>query len=102
VARVCPACVHPDLARTEKTPGVLTAQSKAQGVPEAEIEKRIAGRNLTRKLITAEDIANVVVFCASPKAVALNGDSIAAGGGTPGAIHYEIGRLPTVVILAER
>jgi NAD(P)-dependent dehydrogenase (short-subunit alcohol dehydrogenase family) len=81
-------CVHPGLTRTEKTPGVVAAQAKAQGLPEAEIEKRMAGRNLSRKLITAEDIANVVVFCASPKAVALNGDAIAAGGGSPGAIHY--------------
>ena len=48
----------------------------------------MAARNLTRKLITAEDIANVVVFLASPRAVALNGDVIAAGGGSPGSIHY--------------
>jgi len=38
--------------------------------------------------ITAEEIAYVVAFVASPKAVALNGDVIAAGGGAPGAIHY--------------
>jgi hypothetical protein len=29
-----------------------------------------------------------VTFLASPKAVALNGDVIAAGGGAPGVIHY--------------
>jgi len=81
-------CVHPGLTRTEKTPGVLAAQAKAQGVAEAEIEKRMAGRNLAKKLITAEDIAQVVVFLASPKSVAINGDSVAAGGGAPGAIHY--------------
>jgi NAD(P)-dependent dehydrogenase (short-subunit alcohol dehydrogenase family) len=81
-------CVHPGLTRTEKTPGVVAAQAKAQGVSEAEIETRMAARNLTRKLITAEDVANVVVFLASPRAVALNGDVIAAGGGSPGSIHY--------------
>ena len=81
-------CVHPGLTRTEKTPGVMAAQAKAQGVPEAEIEKRMAGRNLARKIITAEEIAYVVAFLASPKAVALNGDVIAAGGGAPGSIHY--------------
>ena len=31
-------CVHPGLIRTEATPGVIAAQSKAQGVSEAEIE----------------------------------------------------------------
>ncbi len=81
-------CVHPGLTRTEKTPGVLAAQAKAQGKSEAEIEKGMAGRNLTRKLITAEDIAHVVTFLASPKAIAINGDAVAAGGGAPGAIHY--------------
>ncbi len=74
-------CVHPGLTRTEKTPGVLAAQAKAQGVSEAEIEKRMAARNLARKIITAEEIAYVVAFIASPKAVALNGDVIAAGSG---------------------
>ena len=85
---VSAVCVHPGLTRTEKTPGVVAAQAKSQGVSEAEIESRMAGRNLARKLITAEDIAHVCVFLASAKAVALNGDVIAAGGGAPGSIHY--------------
>jgi NAD(P)-dependent dehydrogenase (short-subunit alcohol dehydrogenase family) len=85
---VSAVCVHPGLTRTEKTPGVVAAQAKAQGVSETEIEGRMAGRNLARKLITAEDIAHVCVFLASGKAVALNGDVIAAGGGAPGSIHY--------------
>ena len=81
-------CVHPGLTRTEKTPGVVAAQAKAQGVTEAEIERRMAGRNLVREIIGAEDIARVVVFLASPKAKAINGDVIAAGGGVPGSIYY--------------
>jgi NAD(P)-dependent dehydrogenase (short-subunit alcohol dehydrogenase family) len=81
-------CVHPGLIRTEATPGVIAAQAKAQGVSEAEVEKRMDGRNLVKKLITAEEIGHVVAFLASPKAIAINGDSIPAGGGTPGAIYY--------------
>jgi len=81
-------CVHPGLVRTEATPGVVAAQAKAQGVSEAEIEKRMAGRNLVKKLITAEEIAQVVAFLASPKAIAINGDAIPSGGGTPGSIYY--------------
>jgi NAD(P)-dependent dehydrogenase (short-subunit alcohol dehydrogenase family) len=81
-------CVHPGLIRTEATPGVIAAQAKAQGVSEAEIEKRMDGRNLVKKLITAEQIGYVVAFLASPKAIAVNGDSIPAGGGTPGSIYY--------------
>jgi len=81
-------CVHPGLVRTEATPGVIAAQAKAQGVSEAEIEKRMSARNLVRKIITAEEIAQVVAFLASPKAIAINGDAIPAGGGTPGSIYY--------------
>ena len=81
-------CVHPGLVRTEATPGVIAAQAKAQGVSEAEIEKRMAGRNLLRKIVTADEIAGVVTFLASPKAVAINGDAIPAGGGSPGSIFY--------------
>ena len=33
-------------------------------------------------------IAHVCAFLASPKAVAINGDAIAAGGGAPGSIYY--------------
>jgi NAD(P)-dependent dehydrogenase (short-subunit alcohol dehydrogenase family) len=81
-------CVHPGLIRTEATPGVVAAQAKAQGVSEAEIEKRMDGRNLVKKLITSEQIGWLVAFLASPKAMAVNGDSIPAGGGTPGSIYY--------------
>ncbi len=81
-------CVHPGLIRTEATPGVIAAQAQAQGLPEAEIEGRMNGRNLVKKLITAEQIAYVVAFLASPKAIAINGDAIPAGGGTPGSIYY--------------
>ena len=81
-------CVHPGLIRTEATPGVIAAQAKVQNVSEAEIEKRMEGRNLVKKLITADQIGYVVAFLASPKAIAINGDSIPAGGGTPGSIYY--------------
>ena len=81
-------CLHPGLIRTEATPGVIAAQAKAQGVPEAEIEKRMDGRNLIKKLVTAEQIAHICAFLASPKSVAINGETVGAGGGTPGVIFY--------------
>lgn len=81
-------CVHPGLTRTEKTAGVVAAMARSQGITEQEAEARMAGRNLLKRFITAEDIADVVAFLASPKAVAINGETIGAGGGVPGAIHY--------------
>jgi NAD(P)-dependent dehydrogenase (short-subunit alcohol dehydrogenase family) len=81
-------CVHPGLVRTEATPGVIAWQAKTQGVSEAEVEKRMGARSLAGRIVTAEEIASVVAFLASPKAIAINGDAIPAGGGTPGSIYY--------------
>jgi NAD(P)-dependent dehydrogenase (short-subunit alcohol dehydrogenase family) len=79
--------VHPGLTRTEKTDGVIAARAARQGLSHAETEQRMVN-NLVGRWIDATDIANVVTFLASPKSVAINGDVIAAGGGTPGTIHY--------------
>jgi NAD(P)-dependent dehydrogenase (short-subunit alcohol dehydrogenase family) len=80
--------VHPGLTRTEKTPGVIAARAEAQGLTEDEVERRMANGNTVRRIIDANDIANIVAFLASPKSIAINGDAIAAGGGAPGSIHY--------------
>ena len=80
--------VHPGITRTEKTPGVIAARAQATGRSPEEIEKEMAGGNALRHLITAEEVADVVVFLASPRSVAINGDAIAAGGGVGRAIHY--------------
>jgi enoyl-[acyl-carrier-protein] reductase (NADH) len=48
----------------------------------------MAAANLVGRLITAEEIGDLVAFLASPKSIAINGDAIAAGGGVAGAIYY--------------
>ena len=80
--------VHPGLTRTERTTEVVASQAQRDGVPPAEIERRLARSNVLGRIIDAREIAYVVAFLASPKAVAINGDAIAAGGGVGRAIHY--------------
>src|SRR5437879_4868608 len=70
--------VHPSLTRTEKTADVIAARAQRQGISTAEAEQRMVN-NLVGRWIDAGDIANVVTFLASPKAIAINGDVIAAG-----------------------
>jgi NAD(P)-dependent dehydrogenase (short-subunit alcohol dehydrogenase family) len=79
--------VHPSLTRTEKTPAAIAALAERQGISPADAEKRMVN-NLIGRWIDARDIAYVVTFLASPKATAINGDVIAAGGGVAGTIHY--------------
>jgi NAD(P)-dependent dehydrogenase (short-subunit alcohol dehydrogenase family) len=80
--------VHPGTTRTEKTAGVVAAQAQALGITPAEAEQRLAAGNVLHRLIDAQEIAYVVAFLASPKAVAVNGDVIAAGGGVGQGIYY--------------
>lgn len=66
--------LHPAATRTERTDAALAER---------------AGRNTTiGRIVEAEEIAWLVVFLASPKSAAINGATIAAGGGTPGVIDY--------------
>ena len=81
-------CVHPGITRTEKTPGVIARRVEATGLTPDQVERKLAEINVIKQLITADEIADIVVFLASPRSVAITGDAIAAGGGMPGAIYY--------------
>lgn len=79
--------VHPMLVRTEHMLGVLAAQAREQKISPKEIEQRIAASSSVRRLLDPREIASVVVFLASPRSIAINGDVIAAGGGVGTAIY---------------
>ncbi len=80
--------VHPGLTRTEATPGVIQARADAFGLEPASVEARMAQGNSVKRLIDAEEVADVIAFLASPRSSSINGDAIACGGGQPGVIHY--------------
>ncbi len=66
-------CVHPGVTRTERT-------------DEAGEER--GGRNSIGRIVDAHEVAYLVAFLASPKSAGVNGDTIACGGGTRGAVYY--------------
>jgi len=80
--------VHPGMTRTERTPETLAALARARGSTPEQVEQALAGGVAIGRLVTADEVAAVVAFLASPKSVALNGDAIVAGGGARGPIHY--------------
>jgi NAD(P)-dependent dehydrogenase (short-subunit alcohol dehydrogenase family) len=80
--------VHPGATRTEKTADAVARKALADGTSPQEAEKALFGNSLIGRIIEAEEVAAVVTFLASPRSVAINGDAIAAGGGSPRAIHY--------------
>jgi NAD(P)-dependent dehydrogenase (short-subunit alcohol dehydrogenase family) len=81
-------CVHPGMTRTERTPEAMQAMAAARGTSVEELEKRLESAVAIGRLVTADEVAAVVTFLASPKSVALNGDAVVAGGGSRGSIHY--------------
>lgn len=66
--------VHPGGTRTERT------------TPEA--EQHIARTNSIGRIVDASEIGWLVTVLASPRSGAINGETIAAGGGTPKVITY--------------
>jgi NAD(P)-dependent dehydrogenase (short-subunit alcohol dehydrogenase family) len=66
--------IHPGGTRTEKTT--------------AEAEARIASANTIGRIVDASEIAWLVAILASPLSGAINGQTLAAGGGTPKVIDY--------------
>jgi NAD(P)-dependent dehydrogenase (short-subunit alcohol dehydrogenase family) len=54
----------------------------------AETLNKMAERVSLRRLVTAEEVAEVVAFLASPRSVAINGSTIDVGGGTLGNIFH--------------
>jgi NAD(P)-dependent dehydrogenase (short-subunit alcohol dehydrogenase family) len=80
--------VHPGMTRTESTPEAMQAMAAARGTTVEQLEHRLGSAVAIGRLVTADEVAAVVTFLASPKSVALNGDAVVAGGGARGSIHY--------------
>ena len=63
-------------------------QAEREGTTVAEIERRAASRNSTRRIVDAEELAWVVAFFASPRSIAISGETIAAGGGSGTNVYH--------------
>ncbi|TCK27020.1 SDR family NAD(P)-dependent oxidoreductase [Pseudonocardia endophytica] len=80
--------VHPGLTWTERMPGLIADRARAQGVSEDQARAALDATTTIGRMTTAEEVADVVAFLCSPRGVAVNGDAVAAGGGSPGVTYY--------------
>ena len=80
--------VHPGLTETERTPQMIADRMAASGTDEAAVRAELGAGASLRRMMSAEEVADVVVFLASPRAVAVTGDAVGAGGGNRGSVHY--------------
>ncbi|MDI5972406.1 SDR family oxidoreductase [Streptomyces sp. SL13] len=80
--------VHPGLTRTERTAQTLATMAANRGTDVTDVQRAAEASISIGRMVTAEEVADVVAFLASPRSVALNGDPVVASGGTLGPIHY--------------
>ncbi|MGE3538201.1 MAG: SDR family NAD(P)-dependent oxidoreductase [Candidatus Tectimicrobiota bacterium] len=79
--------VHPGTTRTERSDPMYAEQARREGVSVEEIERRIAQNIAIRRIVDARELGYIVTFLASPKATAITGEVIAAGGGAMRAVY---------------
>jgi NAD(P)-dependent dehydrogenase (short-subunit alcohol dehydrogenase family) len=77
--------VQPGPTDTERLRERLAAGTEAEG--DEALSKMIEHVSI-RRIVTAEEVATVVTFLASPRSVAINGITLDVGGGTLGAIYH--------------
>jgi NAD(P)-dependent dehydrogenase (short-subunit alcohol dehydrogenase family) len=80
--------VHPGATVTERTADTLARRAATAGVSVEEVRRRADAGTSIGRVVTAEEVAWVVTFLASPLSVAMNGDPVVVGGGAPGPIFY--------------
>ena len=78
--------VHPGATRTEYLDELAAAEARRQGTTVEEAERRWTQDTAIGRIVDAQEIAYVVAFLASPKAAAITGEVIAAGGGSSRAV----------------
>ena len=80
--------VHPGLVITERSPAMFAALAGQESTSTEAVEARFAAGTSINRVVTAQEVADVVVFLCSPRSVSVTGDAVATGGGSRGAIHY--------------
>ena len=78
--------IHPGATRTERTQPMQENSAHTQGLSVEDIEKKATQFIDIQRMVEAEEIASLAVFLCSPRASAITGESIAAGGGVGTAV----------------
>jgi NAD(P)-dependent dehydrogenase (short-subunit alcohol dehydrogenase family) len=80
--------VHPALTITEVLPPVVGKIADARGISTDEALAVLGEDVAVGRIMTADEVATVICFLCSPRAVAVNGDPVVASGGMKGSVYY--------------
>ena len=78
--------VHPGVTSTERSDAMLAERAEREGISVEEAERRTPTGNDLDRRIAAREVADLVAFLASPRASAVTGETIGAGGGARPAL----------------
>src|SRR5215471_13464838 len=80
--------IYPGTTITEAVLDRHRDQAKQQGTTLDTYLEELRQHSPIRHLVTAEDVAQVVVFLCSPLAISINGEAISVSGGINADMHY--------------
>jgi NAD(P)-dependent dehydrogenase (short-subunit alcohol dehydrogenase family) len=80
--------VHPGMVETERTPQLIADRAAATGRTEEQVRTDLGATTSLRRLVSADEVSDVVVFLCSRRAAAVTGDAVSVAGGNRGAAHY--------------
>jgi NAD(P)-dependent dehydrogenase (short-subunit alcohol dehydrogenase family) len=80
--------IYPGTTITEAVLERSREQAKRQGKTLEAYLEELRQHSVIRHLVTAEDMANVVVFLCSPLAISVTGEAISVSGGSNADMHY--------------
>jgi NAD(P)-dependent dehydrogenase (short-subunit alcohol dehydrogenase family) len=82
------AVVHPGLVETERTAQLVADRAASTGRPENQVRADLGATTSLCRIVTSDEVADVVVFLCSRRAAAVTGDAVSVAGGNRGAVHY--------------
>jgi NAD(P)-dependent dehydrogenase (short-subunit alcohol dehydrogenase family) len=74
--------VNPALTLTDRMAEGMAAEARLRGITEAEVLKQAAARAPLGRIASPEDIADAVVFLASPRSAYISGAIVSMDGGS--------------------
>ncbi|HYA30954.1 MAG TPA: SDR family oxidoreductase, partial [Acidobacteriota bacterium] len=80
--------IYPGTTITEAVLQRYRVQAERQSKTLDGLLEELRQRSVIRRLVTAEDVAQVVTFLCSPLAVSVTGEAISVAGGVNADMHY--------------
>jgi 3-hydroxybutyrate dehydrogenase len=75
-------CINPAYVRTAMVEKQIAAQAQNRGIPESEvIDQVMLAESAVKRLVEAEEVAELAVYLCSPEAALINGASLCIDGG---------------------